>query len=73
MFINVTGPETTGLIYAKYICLYYGAYPLFCIPYIKSVSSIEFLMVYCIASYMVKGLLQYWVKTKSYYILKCQN
>ena len=44
----VTRPEKTGLIYTKYICLYYGTYLLFCIHYPKSVSFIEFLMDLCI-------------------------
>ena len=45
--IIVTGPGTTGLIYTKYTCSYYGTYLLFCMCYPTSVSSIEFLMDFC--------------------------
>ena len=45
---NVTGPEKTGLIYAKYTHLYYGAYLLLYSCYLISVSFIEFLGILCI-------------------------
>ena len=43
----VTGPGKTGLIYTKYMCLYYGTYLQFCVYYPESVSFIEFLMDLC--------------------------
>ena len=46
--VYVTGPGKTGLIYTKYMCLYYGTYLQFCVCYPKSVSYIEFLMALCI-------------------------
>ena len=45
--IYVTGPEKTGLIYAKYTHLYYGAYLFLCLCYLISVSCIEFLRILC--------------------------
>ena len=48
MSTYVTGPGKTGLIYAKYTCLYYGMYLLFCMCYPHSVNFTEFLMDYCI-------------------------
>ena len=44
----MTGPRKTGLIYTKYMCLYYGKYLQFCVCYLKSVSFIEFLIDLCI-------------------------
>ena len=44
----VTGPRKTGLIYTKYMCLYYGKYLQFYVCYLKSVSFIEFLIDLCI-------------------------
>ena len=44
----MTGPEKTGLIYAKYIHLYYGAYLFLCSCYLISASFIEFLRILCI-------------------------
>ena len=44
IYIYVTGPGKTGLIYT---CSYYGMYLLFCICYPKSASFIEFLMDLC--------------------------
>ena len=48
MCLFVTGPGKTGLIYTKYMCLYYGTYLQFCTCYPKSVSFIDFLMDLCI-------------------------
>ena len=48
IFIYVTGPEKTGLIYTKYTYLYYGTYLFFCVCYPNSVSFIEFLRILCI-------------------------
>ena len=42
VFMYVTGPEKTGLIYTKYTYLYYGAYLFFRVYYPNSVSFIEF-------------------------------
>ena len=47
-YINVTGPEKTGLIYTKYTYLYYGAYLFFRVCYPNSVSFIEFLRSLCL-------------------------
>ena len=44
----MTGPRKTGLIYTKYMCLYYGMYLQFCVWHPNSVSFIEFLMDFCI-------------------------
>ena len=44
IYVCVTGPGKTGLIYTKYTCLYYGTYLPFCMCYPKSVSFIAFLM-----------------------------
>ena len=46
--VYVTGPGKTGLIYAKYTCLYYGTHLLFCRCYPISVNFIEFPMDFCI-------------------------
>ena len=48
VFIFVTEPGKTGLIYTKYTCLYYGKYLLFCMCYPNSFNFIEFLMDWCI-------------------------
>ena len=48
IYIYVTGPGKTGLIYTKYTCLYYGMYLLFCMCYPKSVNCIKFLIDCCI-------------------------
>ena len=48
IYIYVTRPGKTGLIYTKYPCLYYGTYLLFCKCYPESVNFIEFLMEFCI-------------------------
>ena len=48
IYIYVTGPGKTGLIYTKYTCLYYGTYLLFCMCYPKSVNLIEFFTEFCI-------------------------
>ena len=47
-YINVTGPEKTGLIYTKYTYSYYGANLFFCVCYPNSVNFIEFLRILCI-------------------------
>ena len=39
-YTYVTGPEKTGLIYAKYTHSYYGAYLFLCSCYLISVSFI---------------------------------
>ena len=44
----MTGNGKTGLIYTKYICLYFDTYLLFCMSYPKAVNFIEFLMDCCI-------------------------
>ena len=43
----VTGPEKTGLIYAKYTCSYYGTYLVFWMCYSQSVSFIESPIDFC--------------------------
>ena len=43
----MTGPEKTGLIYAKCTHLYYGAYLFLRSCYLISVSFIEFLRILC--------------------------
>ena len=46
--IYVTGPEKTGLIYAKYTHSYYGECHFLCSCYLISASFIEFLRILCI-------------------------
>ena len=48
IYIYVTGPEKTGLIYTKYTRPYYGIYLFFCVCYLNSVSFIEILSISCI-------------------------
>ena len=47
MYVYVTRPEKTGLIYIKYTCPYYGIYLLFCVCYLNSVRFIKFLRIFC--------------------------
>ena len=47
-YIYVTGPEKTGLIYAKYTCSHFGAYFFFCVCYSISVSCNKFIRISCI-------------------------
>ena len=58
----VTGPGKTGLIYTKYMCLYYGTYLQFCVCYPNSVSFIEFLMDLCICDNILDGI---WIIDKT--------
>ena len=44
--IIVTGPEKTGLIYAKYTHSYYSVYLFLCSCYLISVSFIKFLRIF---------------------------
>ena len=48
LYIYVTGPEKTGLIYIKYTYSCYGAYLLTCASYPNSVSFIKFLRTFYI-------------------------
>ena len=48
IYIIVTGPEKTGLMYTKYTYSYYGAYLFFHVCYPNSVSFIEFLRILCL-------------------------
>ena len=56
IYIYVTGPGKTGLIYTKHTSLYYGKYLLFCVCYLKAVSYIEFLMDLCIYNEILDAL-----------------
>ena len=47
-YIYVTGPEKTGLIYAKHTHSYNGAYLFLCSCYLISISFVELLRIFCI-------------------------
>ena len=47
VFVYVTGPEKTGLIYIKYTYSYYGAYLSFSTLYFNSVSFNKQLRIFC--------------------------
>ena len=49
----MTGSGKTGLIYTKYICLYYDTYLLFCLCHPQSVNFIEFLMDFHVDFYII--------------------
>ena len=66
----MTGPEKTSLIYIKYTYSYYGIYP-FSMCAIQTVNFIEFLRNFYI--YDKIFVLKYYVRKKSYSILKTEN
>ena len=63
----MTWPGKTGLIYTKYMCLYYGTYLQFCVCYPHSVYFIEFLMDFCIYDDILDAI---WITDKT--LLHCK-
>ena len=69
--IFVTEHEKTGLMYTKYIYLYYGTYLLYCLRYLNSVNCIRFTMKWSINGGNAIRLLFLSAKLLKFEIQKC--
>ena len=67
----MTEHEKTGLMYTKYVSLYYGTYLLYCLTYLSSVNCIRFPMKCCINGGNVIRLLFLSTKLLKFEIQKC--
>ena len=67
----VTEHEKTGLMYTKYISLYYGTYLLYCLRYCSSVNCIRLPMKCCISGRIVIILPFSSAKLLKFEIQKC--
>ena len=67
----MTEHEKTGLMYTKYISLYYGTYLLYCLRYYSSVNCIRFPMKFCINGGNVIRILSLSAKLLKFEIQKC--